>query len=172
MGLVEIWLGIGTSMFAAIAIGLGVDFSIPFLERFILLINEKQSLKQAVAQFYPSTGRVLLFNFLSVGLGFGVLMISHVIPLVRFGALVAIGISVIASVTLIPSCIKLFKPSIPTSIVKKVTLLRFLQYEPLINYCRINLCLSSITTLHRVELSLDKSLLQTASEVVENKRSK
>lgn len=113
MGVTDIWLGIGTSMFAAIAIGLGVDFSIHTLQRFIILINdEKLSLKQAVAQFFPSTGRVLLFNFLSVGLGFGVLLISHVIPLVRFGALVAIGISVsfVASVTIIPSCIKLLKP--------------------------------------------------------------
>jgi len=113
MATFDVWLGIGTSMFAAIAIGLGVDFSIHTLERFIVLVNDKKmSMTQAVMKFYPSTGRILLFNFLAVGLGFGLLVMSHVIPLVRFGALIAISIAVafLASMTLIPTLLKVFKP--------------------------------------------------------------
>ena len=113
MGLFDIWLGIGTSMFAAIAIGLGVDFSIHTLERFIQLVkNQGLTMQQAMVAFFPSTGRVLLFNFLAVGLGFGLLILSHVIPLVRFGALVTISIAVsfIASVTLIPAILRVFNP--------------------------------------------------------------
>jgi len=115
MGLFDIWLGIGTSMFASVAIGLGVDFAIHTIDRIKLLFAERssESFDETIAKLFPSTGRALLFNFLAIGLGFGVLMFSDVVPLFRFGAIVlfAISTSFIASMTLLPALIKVTRPS-------------------------------------------------------------
>jgi uncharacterized protein len=114
MGFNGIWLGIGTSMFAAIAIGLGIDFSIHTVERLSVLIREHGlSIDKAIETLYPSTGRALLFNFLALSLGFGVLVTSDVVPLIRFGFLVAVAVSVsfIASMTVLPAMIKVIQPA-------------------------------------------------------------
>ncbi len=114
MGISGIWLAIGTSMFAAIAIGLGVDFAVHTIERLQVLIRDQQySFEQAMEVLYPSTGRALFFNFAALVLGFGVLVTSEVVPLIRFGSLVAVGVSVsfIASMTLLPALIKVIRPA-------------------------------------------------------------
>ncbi len=114
MGYSGIWLGVGTSMFAAIAIGLGVDFAVHTVERLIVLIKDKgNSIDEAITALYPSTGRALFFNFLALALGFGVLISSEVVPLIRFGMLVAVAVSVsfLASMTVLPALIKLMEPN-------------------------------------------------------------
>ncbi len=114
MGFFGIWLGIGTSMFAAIAIGLSVDFSIHSLERLRELGRQThRPTAEALAELFPTTGRALLFNLAAVALGFGVLCLSDVPPLIRFGGLVALAVSTafIASVTLLPALVLLLKPA-------------------------------------------------------------
>lgn len=113
MGFNGIWLGIGTSMFAAIAIGLGVDFAVHTIERMVELIKERgHSVDEAIASLYPSTGRALLFNFLALSLGFGVLVTSDVVPLIKFGSLVAVAVTVsfLGSMTVLPALIKVTHP--------------------------------------------------------------
>ncbi len=100
-------------MFAAISIGLGVDFAVHTVERLTVLIREKSySIEEAINLLYPSTGRALLFNFSALALGFGVLVSSEVVPLIRFGLLVAIAVAVsfLASMTVLPAMIKVFEP--------------------------------------------------------------
>jgi hypothetical protein len=112
MGFAGIPLGVGTSMFAAIAIGLSIDFAIHALDR-IRDIGRSEGLEpQALMALYPETGRALFFNFIAVAGGFGVLMTSDVPPLIKFGSLVAVAVSVafIASVTLLPALVTLLKP--------------------------------------------------------------
>ncbi len=114
MGYTGIWLAIGTSMFAAIAIGLGVDFAVHTVERLVVLIKDKgHSIDEAITRLYPSTGRALFFNFLALALGFGVLISSEVVPLIRFGTLVAVAVSVsfLASMTVLPALIKVIEPN-------------------------------------------------------------
>jgi len=126
MGFGGIWLAIGTSMFAAIAIGLGVDFSVHTIERLQVLIREQgRSFDEAIVDLYPGTGRALLFNFAALVLGFGVLTTSEVVPLIRFGSLVAVGVSAsfLASMTVLPALIKAIRPAFlfpKTSPVKTV----------------------------------------------------
>ncbi len=105
-------LGIASSMFAAIAIGLGVDFSIHTVDKFRALYAQTEDLEETFRRFYPLTGRALLFNLLVVALGFGVLVSSNVVPLNNFGALVAIAVvtSFMISMTLLPAMIKVFRP--------------------------------------------------------------
>ena len=114
MGYTGIWLAIGTSMFAAIAIGLGVDFAVHTVERLVVLIKDKgHTIDDAITRLYPSTGRALFFNFLALALGFGVLISSEVVPLIRFGTLVAVAVSVsfLASMTVLPALIKVIEPN-------------------------------------------------------------
>lgn len=106
-------LGIGTSMFASVAIGLGVDFAIHTIERLKTILKDSQeSTKDLLTKLYPTTGRALLFNYLAIAFGFGVLISSKVVPLNNFGIIVvlAVSMSFIASLTLIPAIVLFFKP--------------------------------------------------------------
>jgi hypothetical protein len=108
----NIWLGIGTSMFASIAIGLGVDFAIHTIDRVKQLSQNRKNIEDVILALYPNTGRALLFNFLAIGFGFGTLMISEVVPLVRFGGIVllAVAVSFFTSMTLLPAILNTLKP--------------------------------------------------------------
>ncbi|MGR9074129.1 MAG: efflux RND transporter permease subunit [Gammaproteobacteria bacterium] len=113
MGFNGIWLSISSSMFAAIAIGLGVDFSIHTLERLHNQTRRQgQTIEQAILNLYPATGRALLFNFAALALGFGVLAVSKVVILQDFGLLVAVAIatSFLCSMTLLPALVKVIRP--------------------------------------------------------------
>ncbi len=108
-------IGIGTSMFASVAIGLGVDFAIHTIDRARTLFEEgytKGEESRLIHSLFPSTGRALFFNLLAIACGFGVLISSDVVPLMRFGAIVAlsVGTAFIFSLTLLPALIILLKP--------------------------------------------------------------
>lgn len=111
MGFSGIWLGVGTSMFASIAIGLGIDFAIHTAERMHSLENKTLSANARVYALYSGTGRALFFNAIALMFGFGVLVTSKVVSLVKFGSLVAVAISssFIFSLLLIPAVMILIK---------------------------------------------------------------
>ncbi|MCZ6916308.1 MAG: MMPL family transporter [Gemmatimonadetes bacterium] len=114
MALFDVWLGVGTSMFAAIAIGVGVDFAVHTIDRLLLLVKEEgHSLTRALQILFPSTGRALLFNFAALLFGFGALITSSVPPLVHFGALIGVSVaaSFIASMTVLPAVVYLVRPA-------------------------------------------------------------
>lgn len=114
MGVFGIWLGVGTSMFAAIAIGVGVDFAVHTIDRLRVHIRQEgMPLKEAILELYPTTGRALLFNLFAVALGFGVLATSSTPPLQQFGSLVAVavGAAFFGGMTLLPALIYVTKPS-------------------------------------------------------------
>lgn len=124
MGSWPIFLGLGTTMFAAIAVGVGVDFAVHTVDRLIFFIKDmKMELTAAYKAFYESTGRALLFNLLALALGFGVLTTSSVPPLQTFGWLVAIAVfmSFIASLTILPAAIYLLRPKFIFGSKKKET---------------------------------------------------
>ena len=106
-------LGVGTSMFAALAIGLGVDFSIHTLDRLKALFSEfGGDTGTAYNEFYQTTGRALLINFLAIACGFGVLVSSKVASLNQLGGILVIAVSssFIASLTILPVLVKVFQP--------------------------------------------------------------
>ncbi len=113
MGWKGITLAVGTSMTASIALGIGVDFSIHTLDRIKLLIIELgYEPEAALRELYPSTGRALLFSFFAVFIGFGILGLSYVPALSKLGMLIAVAvlISFISSMTVLPALIKHLKP--------------------------------------------------------------
>jgi len=113
MGYAGVPLSVSSSMFAAIAIGLGVDFSIHTVERLQVLISRSNDVTdQTLMALFPSTGRALLFNCLTLASGFGILVFSKVVILQEFGICVALSItlSFLASMILLPAMAKTFKP--------------------------------------------------------------
>jgi len=109
-----ITLGMGTAMFAAIAIGLGIDFSVHTVDRFRELA--RQGIEGTAAQckaFYRSTGLALLFNVLAIAGSFGVLVLSQVASLNHFGIImvVAISTSFVAAMTLLPAMLMQLRPA-------------------------------------------------------------
>jgi predicted RND superfamily exporter protein len=114
MGFGEIWLGVGTTMFAAIGIGTGIDFAVHTMDRLVAATRDRgEPLEAALGNLFPSTGRALLFSFAALFLGFGVLLTSHVPPLVRFGTLVgvAVGTAFVVSLTALPALVLVTRPS-------------------------------------------------------------
>ena len=122
MVVLKIDLGIGTSMFASVAIGLGVDFSIHTIDRLRSLYQEhKGNWDVALQALYPSTGRALFFNYLAIACGFGVLISSKVVPLNNFGTIVVVSVttSFLASMSFLPALIKVTKPAFITGVSTK-----------------------------------------------------
>ncbi|MBL4659091.1 MAG: outer membrane lipoprotein-sorting protein [Alcanivoracaceae bacterium] len=124
MVFLNIDLGIGTSMFASVAIGLGVDFSIHTIDRLQSLYKQHHGdMIAALQKLYPSTGRALFFNYIAIACGFGVLISSKVVPLNNFGTIVVISVttSFFASMSLLPALINVFKPQFITGVARKKT---------------------------------------------------
>jgi predicted RND superfamily exporter protein len=113
MGFSGIPLGVGTAMFASIAIGAGVNFPIHMLDRLRISLRVPDA---DPARVFPNafafTGRVLFFTAFVVAVGFLLLCVSEFRTLVRFGLLIGVAmlVSFMASVTLLPAFVALVKP--------------------------------------------------------------
>jgi predicted RND superfamily exporter protein len=106
-------LGVGSSMFAAVSVGLGIDFSIHTIERFKVLYKRHNGKFEAVIRaFYGLAGRALFFNFLAISCGFGVLLFSTIGSLAAFGGIVVLSVSCsfLASMMLLPAMIFVVEP--------------------------------------------------------------
>lgn len=114
MGLGDIPLGVGTSMFASIAIGAGVNFPIHILDRLrVGLAKEGADTAQVFRGALAFTGRALFFTAMIVAAGFLLLLVSEFRTLNRFGLLIGLGMvfSFIASVTLLPALVAAIRPA-------------------------------------------------------------
>ncbi len=105
MASLGIYLEPATSMFAAISVGLGVDFAIHLIERLQRARSTEPTLERALELAIPLIGRACFFNILALGLGFSVLMLSGLPMLQRFGGMVALAAfaSFAAALLIIPS---------------------------------------------------------------------
>jgi predicted RND superfamily exporter protein len=112
MGYTGIKLDIGTAMVASVAIGIGVDYTIHFLDKYHENRMKTDDLHQVTKNTLISTGKAIIFNALSVAAGFLVLLFSNFYPLVYLGLLIAVTMftSSIASMTILPLILKIFKP--------------------------------------------------------------
>jgi uncharacterized protein len=113
MGLAGVPLGVGTSMFASIAIGVGVNPAIHVLDRLRLKLREPGAKPERVfSQALAFTGRRLFFAAFVLVVGFGLLCLSEFQTLFEFGLLIglAIGAAFVVSVTLLPAAVAAWKP--------------------------------------------------------------
>ena len=104
MGWLNIPLGVATSMFAAMTLGIGVDFAIHVLEGFSVARGEGLAPDEALAASLVRTGPAVVINTLAIALGFGVLVLSQVPANARLGMLTILGIvnCLFASLLLLP----------------------------------------------------------------------
>jgi predicted RND superfamily exporter protein len=104
MGWLNIPLGVATSMFAAMTLGIGVDFAVHVLEGFSLSRERGLSPDAALSESMARTGPAVAINAAAIALGFGVLTLSQVPANARLGALTILGLAscLVASLVLLP----------------------------------------------------------------------
>jgi predicted RND superfamily exporter protein len=107
MGFLGIKLNIGTSMIASLAVGIGIDYTIHYMEAF-----KREYAKRGIKASFAVSGKAIIINAVSVGAGFGVLFFSRFNMLGDFGLLIALtmGASALVSLTVIPALLLVFKP--------------------------------------------------------------
>ncbi len=92
MGWLGIPLGVATSMFAGMTLGVGVDFAIHLLSRHRRLCRAGQLGLEAMAGALSTTGPAIVVDALAVALGFGVLVVSQVPANARLGGLLVVSV--------------------------------------------------------------------------------
>ena len=110
MGFTGIKLNLGTAMIASLAVGIGIDYTIHFIEFFK---REYQSGEpDFLRQTFIGCGKAIIINALSVGAGFGVLAFSRFKITAELGLLVALSMLITAfvSLTVIPALLTVIKP--------------------------------------------------------------
>ncbi|MGC9325346.1 MAG: efflux RND transporter permease subunit [Desulfomonilia bacterium] len=112
MGVGGIRLNAATATVASIDIGIGIDYSIHFLNRYRHGIWKGYSVPQALETALTTSGRGIIYNALAVGAGFLVLLPSQFVILSQAGLLVAIDMITISFsvLTFLPACIILLPP--------------------------------------------------------------
>lgn len=90
MGYTKIPLDVATVLVGSISIGIGIDYSIHFLNRFRKETKSGKNIYDALNETLKTSGRAIIINVITVCGGFLVLVFANLIPLQRFGILVAI----------------------------------------------------------------------------------
>jgi predicted RND superfamily exporter protein len=116
MGFVGIKLNIGTAMVASVSVGIGIDYTIHFLEAYKREYRDVGGKGDFLRRAYATSGKAILINAVSVGAGFAVLLFSQFNMLGDLGLLITLtmGTSAIVSLTVIPVLLTLIKPKFIT----------------------------------------------------------
>lgn len=115
MGLAGIPVDISTATIASIAIGIGIDYTLHFMERFKSAART-MDIEAAVITTLRTTGLGIIYNAMAVAGGFVALMFSQIRGNFFMGLLMAI-IMVVAStfaITLLPAVLVIVKPAFVT----------------------------------------------------------
>ena len=112
MGYAGIALDLCTSIIASVAIGVGIDYTIHFMETYRAQRALTDDLEEVTKNTFKTSGRGILTNAIAVGLGFCVLLFSRFIILRYIGALVAVVMftSSTLAMTVIPGLLNAFDP--------------------------------------------------------------
>ena len=123
MWLFRIELNIGTSIVAAVGMGIGIDYAIHYYSRFRLLFKETQDYSASLVQAVAETSRAILFNAFAVGMGFMVLIFSEYYAVANIGWITALSMltTALSSLLALPAMLALFKPKIATVKRRKAT---------------------------------------------------
>jgi predicted RND superfamily exporter protein len=99
-------------MFAAITLGIGVDYAIHLLERFRLARGSGRSVEESLVEAVKITGPPVLIDALAVSLGFGIMTLSLVPANARLGGLVVLNLvtCLAATLLLLPALLSIWRP--------------------------------------------------------------
>ncbi|MEL3905630.1 MAG: MMPL family transporter [Treponema sp.] len=117
MGVAGIKLNIGTAMVASFAIGIGIDYTIHYLAAYHSEYLKHGNSQDFLIHTFYGSGKAILFNAVSVGAGFAVLILSKFNMLSDLGLLIALvmGTSSFASLTVLPTLLSIIKPRFITA---------------------------------------------------------
>jgi len=106
-------LDIMTLMVSAIAVGIGVDYSIHFISRFRREYRRDQDAHRALQGTIRTTGRGITYNALTVALGFLILVFASFKGIRFFGMQIALTmvISAVSAISIIPAILVQWQPS-------------------------------------------------------------
>jgi predicted RND superfamily exporter protein len=111
MGWSGVPLGVATSMFAAIVLGIGVDYAIHLLERIRRLLDDGHGLEGALEGAVERTAPAIVADTLAVGMAFGLLCFSRVPANAWLGATVGLALIVclLVALTLLPVVVRFLR---------------------------------------------------------------
>jgi predicted RND superfamily exporter protein len=112
MGFLGIKLNIGTSLVATLSVGIGIDNTIHYIEAFKREYRDAHGQGDFLRRTFTTSGKAILINAVSVGVGFAVLIMSRFTMIADLGLLIALtmGTSAFVSLTVIPVLLLLIKP--------------------------------------------------------------
>ena len=99
-------------MLTGIMVGVGVEYTVHFLWHLREHIKSGESLDDAIATTLRISGKGILFNGLSVIIGFSALLFSVFVPVQIFGTLVmgSISLCLFGALAALPALISLINP--------------------------------------------------------------
>jgi predicted RND superfamily exporter protein len=109
MGVLDIPLDAATAITACVAIGIGIDYGLHYLNRYRMLRRKGLDHGMAAHQTTRTVGGAILINAVAVAAGFLVLVLSAFVPLVNLGILIATTMltSAAGALTLLPAALSL-----------------------------------------------------------------
>ena len=112
MGYLNITLNITTSLLTCILVGVGVDYTVHFLWHLRDHVKDGDSFDEAITNTFRISGKGILFNGLSVVMGFSALLFSVFVPVKIFGILVmgSISFCLFGALATLPALTSLTKP--------------------------------------------------------------
>jgi hydrophobe/amphiphile efflux-3 (HAE3) family protein len=111
MGFTAIPLDPATALLSSLMIGVGVDYTIHFIWRYIEEMKDSGP-EESVYLALVTTGRGIVFNAMSVITGFSVLLFSGFTSIRFFGylVLISIGVCMVSALLLVPAIMLRFRP--------------------------------------------------------------
>ncbi|MCK4396912.1 MMPL family transporter [candidate division WOR-3 bacterium] len=111
MAIFSIPLDIITVMIGSVAVGIGIDYTIHFINRFKSEFGKGKSELEALDKTLETTGKAILINAISVMMGFLVLVLGSIVPMQRFGYLIAVTMitSALGAIIFLPALILITK---------------------------------------------------------------
>ncbi len=112
MGLLKVDIAPATSMTAAIATGLGVDFGIHLIAHMRTRLRAGATLEEALSGHYQLVARACFFSAVALGVALAVICLSGAPPLRWFGLLVSAGAfgSLVGALLVLPALLVLSRP--------------------------------------------------------------
>ncbi len=104
MGITGVPLDIATVLTGSVTIGIGIDYSIHFFSRLGEGQQQQLGLQESLGRAISISGKAIVINMISVSAGFAMLVFSNLVPLQRFGFLIAVTMITagMATLTILP----------------------------------------------------------------------
>ncbi len=111
MGHLDLPLDIATVLIASVAIGIGIDYTIHYISHYISERTFGIDVAEAIRNTHRTTGKAIVYNALSVGAGFLILIFSSLASVGILGAMVALTMatSSLGSLTIIPAILTIME---------------------------------------------------------------